>query len=78
VRRFVEKLTAAGESAATIKRLELTISQSEITSFLSIGAELAEQMRALNVQNLEEWQLPSVNGSPKSSRAHSRPLQEQR
>lgn len=61
-RRFVEKITAAGENAASTKRLNLTITQEEVTSFLSIGSELAEQLEALNAQNLEDLQ--QLQGSP--------------
>jgi hypothetical protein len=66
-RRFVEKVTAAGESAATTKRLELAITQAEVTSFLNISAELAEQMRAMNARTLDELQQmqasPELQGS---------------
>jgi hypothetical protein len=53
-RRFVEKVTVAGENAASTKRLQLTVTQGEVTSFLDIGARLAKQMEAMNVESLEE------------------------
>ena len=59
--RFVEKVTAAGENAVETKRLSLTISEVELTSFLSVGAELAEQLRAHEVQNLAD--LERLQGS---------------
>ena len=61
-KRFVEKVAAAGESAVATKRLSLTITQEEVTSFWSIGSEMADQMQALNVQSLEE--LDGLQDSP--------------
>jgi hypothetical protein len=55
-RRFVEKVAAAGESATTSKRLALTVTQEEVTSFLSIGSRLAEQYQAMQVDSLQDLQ----------------------
>jgi hypothetical protein len=55
-RRFVEKVTAAGERAAETKSLTLVVSQEEVTSFLDLGGMLADQMQALNVGSLAELQ----------------------
>jgi hypothetical protein len=56
-RRFVEKVAAAAESAPQTKRLEITVTQAEVTSFLNIGAELAGQMRQVyGVDSLAELQ----------------------
>ena len=60
-RRFLEKVTAAGERAAETKRLSFTVTQEEVTSFLSVGAMLSEQMQALNMENLED--LSQVDGA---------------
>jgi hypothetical protein len=59
--RFVEKVKAAGENAVKTKRFDLSISEVELTSFLSVGAELAEQLRAHDVQNLAD--LERLQGS---------------
>lgn len=55
-RRFVEKTSAAGQSAAETKQVSFTVTQDEVTSFLNIGGLMAEQMQALNLQNLEDLQ----------------------
>jgi hypothetical protein len=59
---FVEKVTAAAESAADSKRLDLTVTQEEVTSFLSIGSDLVERARALDVQSLDD--LERLQGAP--------------
>jgi hypothetical protein len=59
--RFVEKVRAAGENAVETKRLSLTISEVELTSFLSVGSELAEQLQAHDVQSLAD--LERLQGS---------------
>jgi hypothetical protein len=62
-RRFVEKVTVAGQSAAETKSLSFTVSQEEVTSFLNIGGLLAEQVQALDLENLEDLQqLESAQG----------------
>ena len=57
-RRFVEKVTAAGTQGARTGESTLTITQEEVTSFLTIGAQLAEQMqqykRIESLQDLTE------------------------
>lgn len=63
--RFAEKAAAAGEKAAASKRLEITITQSELTSFLTLGARLAEEMKAAQAQSLE--QLAQMQGSAGAS-----------
>jgi hypothetical protein len=45
-RRFAEKMAAAGERATESKRLRLTVTEKEVTSFLNIGSELAGQLQA--------------------------------
>jgi hypothetical protein len=60
--RFVEKVTAAGEGAVATKRLDLTVTQEEVTSFLGIGAQMAEQMEELNASGLQGLQ--QLEGSP--------------
>jgi hypothetical protein len=59
--RFVEKVTAAGENAVETKRLNLTLSEVELTSFLSAGSKLAEQLQAHDVRNLAD--LERLRGS---------------
>jgi len=55
--RFAEKVAAAGERAADTKRLNLTVSQEEVTSFLNLGSQLAEQLQAVyGVDSLQELQ----------------------
>jgi hypothetical protein len=61
-RRFVEKVKAAGENAVKMKRVDLTITEVELTSFLAISSELSEQLRARNVQSLED--LERLQDSP--------------
>jgi hypothetical protein len=60
--RFVEKVSNAAERAAATKRLELTVTEEEVTSFLNIGSQLAERLRALQVDNLQDLQ--QLQGSP--------------
>ncbi len=60
--RFVEKVTAAGEGAVATKRLDLTVTQEEVTSFLGIGSQIAEQMEEMNVSGLQGLQ--QLEGSP--------------
>lgn len=60
--RFVEKVTAAGEGAVATKRLDLTVTQEEVTSFLGIGSQIAEQMEDSNVGGLQGLQ--QLEGSP--------------
>jgi hypothetical protein len=55
-RRFVEKVAAAGESAVESKKLSLTVTQEEVTSFLSIGSRLAEQYQEMQVDSLQDLQ----------------------
>jgi hypothetical protein len=55
--RFAQKVVAAGERAAETKRFKLTVSQEEVTSFLNLGSQLAEQMQAVyGVDSLQELQ----------------------
>jgi hypothetical protein len=55
--RFTQKVVAAGERAADTKRFNLTVSQEEVTSFLSLGSQLAEQMQSVyGVDSLQELQ----------------------
>lgn len=45
--RFAEKVATAGEQAAESKRLRITVTDQEVTSFLNIGSEIARQLQAL-------------------------------
>jgi hypothetical protein len=45
-RSFAEKVAAAGERASESKRLRITITEAEVTSFLNIGSEMARQLQA--------------------------------
>jgi hypothetical protein len=49
--RFVEKVTDAGQAGVRSGQSALTVTQAEVTSFLNIGAQLAEQLQ--QVQNVE-------------------------
>jgi hypothetical protein len=60
--RFVEKVTAVGESAAVTKSLDLTVTQEEVTSFLGISSQIAEQMEELNASGIQGLQ--QLEGSP--------------
>ena len=45
--RFAEKVATAGERAAESKRLRLTVTEREVTSFLNIGSEMSRQLQAI-------------------------------
>ncbi|MGD8902180.1 MAG: hypothetical protein PVH95_06935 [Anaerolineae bacterium] len=45
--RFAEKVANAGERAAESKRLRITVTEGEVTSFLNIGSEMSSQLKAL-------------------------------
>jgi len=60
--RFAEKVARAGESAAESKRLSLTVTQQEVTSFLSLGSIMTEQLGALGINNMGDLQ--ALEGSP--------------
>ena len=62
--RFVEKVTAAGQSGAESGRSTLTVTEEEATSFLNIGTALSEQLEQLgSVQGLEGLgQLEGIEG----------------
>ena len=51
---YVEKVKAAGEIAEATKRLDLAVTQEEVTSFVSIGSEIADKLREQDVQSLEQ------------------------
>jgi hypothetical protein len=53
-RNFAEKVAAAGEAAAQSKRLSLTVTQEEVTSFLSLTSQLSEQMQAVEATSLQD------------------------
>ena len=63
-REFVEKVTDAGLEGAKTGQFKLTVTQEQVTSFLRIGAEIAEQLRAAkNLENLEDLaQLQDLEG----------------
>jgi hypothetical protein len=50
--RFVEKLSTAGQGAADTGRFTLTVTEEEVTSFLSIGAILRRQLGTFPVDDL--------------------------
>lgn len=51
---FVNKILVSGQGAVEAKRTRITITQEELTSFVAIGALLAEQAQELqNLQNLQ-------------------------
>jgi hypothetical protein len=54
--RFVQKVTTAGEGAANTGRFTLTVTDEEVTSFLSVGAILRRQLGNLPTQDLEQLQ----------------------
>jgi hypothetical protein len=70
--RFANKVVAAGERAADTQEFRLTITQEEVTSFLTLGSQLAEQLQAgYGVDSLQELQalqgqqgLQAMNGLP--------------
>jgi hypothetical protein len=70
--RFAEKVAAAGERAAESKRLRMTVTEAEVTSFLNIGSEMARQLQAIygvdSLAQLDQLQreqaLQNVEGLP--------------
>jgi hypothetical protein len=61
---FIQKTTAAGQSAAESGSSTITLTQEEVTSFLGIGSQLAEQVQGLqNLENIESLeQLEGIEG----------------
>jgi hypothetical protein len=70
--RFAEKVAAAGERATESKRLRITVTEAEVTSFLNIGSEMARQLQAIygmdGLDQLDQLQreqaLQNVEGLP--------------
>jgi hypothetical protein len=61
--RFVKKVVAAGEKAAETGRFSITISQEEVTSFLTVGATMVAKLQTLPIEDLEQIQdIPGVEG----------------
>jgi hypothetical protein len=62
--QFLEKVTDAGLAGTQDGQLHLTITEQEVTSFLQIGAELAQQVQDVkNIETLEELgQLENLDG----------------
>jgi hypothetical protein len=53
--RFVEKVTDAGQAGVRSGQSALTVTQAEVTSFLNVGAQLAEQLQQFqNVETLDD------------------------
>ena len=53
--RFVEKVTAAGQSGAQNAQTSLTVTEGEVTSFLSVTAQMAEVLQQVDgVENLQD------------------------
>jgi hypothetical protein len=53
--QFLQKITQASNGSAGSGEVALTVTQEEVTSFLVIGAELADQLQAArNLENLED------------------------
>jgi hypothetical protein len=54
-RQFVEKVTDAGLNGSKTGKFALTVTEEEVTSFVQIGAQLAEQLQeAKNLETLED------------------------
>ena len=70
--RFAEKVATAGERATESKRLRITVTEGEVTSFLNIGSEISSQLKTLyGVDSLaqlsqlqREQALQNVEGLP--------------
>jgi len=64
--RFVEKVTAAGQSGVQSGQTSLTITEGEVTSFLSISTQLAQVMQIAegidNPQDLSQLQELDLEG----------------
>ena len=60
--RFIDKLQAAGEQVTQNQRVSLTVTQEEVTSFLSVGSLLSEHLEAMGVSSL--GQLEQLQSSP--------------
>jgi hypothetical protein len=54
-RRFVEKVAAAGQSGAQNSQVSLTLTEAEVTSFLSVSSQMAQVMQQVpNVDSLQD------------------------
>jgi hypothetical protein len=70
--RFAEKVANAGERATESKRLNVTVTEGEVTSFLNIGSTMTQQLQAIygvdSLAQLSQSQraqaLQSVDGLP--------------
>jgi hypothetical protein len=60
--RFAEKVANAGEAAAETKRLNLTLTQEEVSSFLDLGSIMTEQLGALGIYSMGDLQ--AMEGAP--------------
>jgi hypothetical protein len=64
--RFVEKVTAAGQNGVQSGQTSLTLTEAEVTSFLSISAQLAQVMQVAegidNPQDLSQLQDLDLEG----------------
>jgi len=56
-RSFVDKVTAAGETAAQNGELRLTVTQEEASSFLHVATDLSDAMRLTEAENLRDLDL---------------------
>lgn len=54
--RLIEKVSTAGEQAANTGKLNITVTQEEVTSLLSIGSQISEQLRVYDVGSLQDLQ----------------------
>jgi len=63
-RQFLSKMTDASRTGVQTGRFTLTVTQGEVTSFVQVGADLAEQLQqAGNLENLEDLaQLQDLEG----------------
>lgn len=61
--RFAEKVVAAGEEVASDDRFTLTVTEEEVTSFLSIGVILLREFQTVPLEDVEQLQdVPGLEG----------------
>ena len=62
--RFVEKVADAGQGGIQTGQTSITVTQAEVTSFLSIGAQIAEQLQQYqNIETLNDLaQIENIEG----------------
>lgn len=62
--RFVEKVADAGQGGIQTGQTSITVTQAEVTSFLNIGAQIAEQLQQYqNIETLNDLaQIENIEG----------------